>query len=333
MGVEYGYAGERRASLRGFVLGVLFSILTVAAVGGAVYGIALFWVRLGHDQAWVIAAGLGLCSAETTRHAVRWVSEHGAARSVLLERIEEIADTDEIVPLVGLAVLFAFVPTTTTTSVPLSPGAWLGVTAGVGIGLGGTCAMLIAGQRDGSEAWAVLLGAALLGVGIAWRLDISPLTVMFVMGIALSLFSRHSRALRGMLMRTESPVLLPTLLLGGALARFDAPGLGWIIAVALVSRTLIRWVLGYFLGWANGLTSRQRASLGFGMSSTGAVTMLIGLAFGFRFPGPVGNTVLCTAACMTALGELLGPSGLRRALVKSEPPPPPAASEEAVVSP
>lgn len=332
MGVEYGYAGERRASLRGFVLGVVFALSTVAAVGGAVYGIALFWLRLAHEQAWVIAAGLGLCSAETTRHAVRWVSEHGAARTALLERIEEIADTDEIVPLVGLAVLFAFLPTT-TTSVPLSAGAWLGVTAGVGIGLGGTCAMLIAGQRDGSEAWAVLLGAALLGVGIAWRLDISPLTVMFVMGIALSLFSRHSRALRGMLTRTESPVLLPTLLLGGALARFDAPGLGWIIAVALVSRTFIRWVLGYFLGWANGLPGRQRASLGFGMSSTGAVTMLIGLAFGFRLPGPVGNTVLCTAACMTALGELLGPSGLRRALGKSEPPPPPAASEEAVVSP
>jgi hypothetical protein len=60
--------------------------------------------------------------------------------------------------------------------------------------------------------------------------------------------------------------------------------------------------------------------------------MLIGLAFGFRFPGPVGNTVLSAAACMTALGELLGPSGLRRALVHSEPPPPSAATE-VVVSP
>jgi hypothetical protein len=127
-------------------------------------------------------------------------------------------------------------------------------------------------------------------------------------------------------------VLLPTLLLGGALVRFEAPGLGWIVATALLSRTLIRGVRGFVLGWTNGMPLRQRTSLGFGMSSTGAVTMLIGLAFGFRFPGPVGNTVLCTAACMTALGELLGPSGLRRALGRSEPPPA-AVSEKAVVSP
>jgi hypothetical protein len=331
MGVEYGYAGERRASPRGFALGVVFAVLTTAAVGVGVYGAAVLVVHQPHDQAWLIAAGLGLCSAETTRHVVRWVSEHGAARSDLLQRIEEIADTDEIVPLVGLAVLFATLPAANTI-VPLSTGAWLGVTAGLGLGLGVTCAMLVAGQHDGNEAWTVLLGAALLGTGIAWRLDLSPLTVMFVMGISLGLLSRHGRALREMLAKTESPVLLPTLLLGGALVRFEAPGIGWIIATALLSRTFIRGVLGFFLGWTNGLTLRQRTSLGFGMSSTGATTMLIGLAFGFRFPGQIGNTVLCTAACMTALGELLGPSGLRRALGRSEPPPP-AASEEAVVSP
>ena len=333
MGVEYGYAGDKRASLRGFLLGISFALVTTAAVGSAVFAITLYWIRLPFDQAWLISAGLGLCSAETTRHVVRWVGEHGVGESALLSRIEEIADTDEIVPLFGLAVLFASLPTS-STSVQLSFGVWLAVTAALGIGLGTTCAMLIAGQRDGNDSWSVLLGAALLGTGIAWRLDISPLTVMFVMGIVLGLLSRHALTLREMLTKTESPVLLPTLLLGGALVRFEAPGLGWIIASALVARTLIRGLLGYLLGWTNGLTNRQRTLLGFGMSSSGAVTMLVGLAFGFRFPGPVGNTVLSAAACMTALGELLGPSGLRRALVRTEPPPPPsAATDQAVVSP
>lgn len=329
MGAEYGYAGERRASFRGLLLGMLFALVTTFAVGAAVFAVAFHVVRLPHDQAYLIAAGLGLSSAETTRHAVRWVAEHGVGQSALLSRIEEIADTDEIVPLIGLAVLFASLPAS-STSVALPFGAWLAVTAALGIGLGVTSAMLISAQRAGGEAWIVLLGAALLGTGIAWRLDISPLTVMFVMGIVLGLLSRHALALREMLARTESPVLLPTLLLGGALVRFEAPGLGFIIAAALVARTFIRWVLGYFFGWANKLTGRQRTLLGFGMSSSGAVTMLIGLAFGFRFPGPVGNTVLSTAACMTAFGELLGPSGLRRALARSEPPPP---SAEVVVAP
>jgi hypothetical protein len=332
MGVEYGYAGEKRASFRGLALGVLFALITTVAVGAAVFAVAFHVVRLPHDQAFLIAAGIGLASAETTRHVVRWVGEHGVGQSAILSRIEEIADTDEIVPLFGLAILFALLPAN-TASVTLPFGAWLAVTAALGIGLGATCAMLISAQRAGVEAWIVLLGAALLGTGIAWRLDISPLTVMFVMGIVLGLLSRHALALREMLTRTESPVLLPTLLLGGALVRFEAPGLGWIVAGALVMRTCIRWLLGFFFGWANHLGGRQRALLGFGMSSTGAVTMLIGLAFGFRFPGAVGNTVLCTAACMTALGELLGPSGLRRALMRSEPPPPTAANTEVVVAP
>jgi hypothetical protein len=332
MGSEYGYAGNKRASLAGFALGISFALLTTAAVGGAVFAVAMYLVRLPFDQAWIIAAGIGLSSSETTRHVVRWVAEHGAGQSKLLTRIEEIADTDEIVPLLGLAVLFASLPNA-TGNVHFSFGVWLAVTGGLGIVLGATCAMLISSQQP-ADAWSVLLGAALLGTGIAWRLDISPLTVMFVMGIVISLLSRHALALRETLNRTESPVLLPTLLLGGALVRFDAPGLGWLIAAALVTRTIARGMLGYVLGWVSGLDGASRSLLGFGMSSSGAVTMLIGLAFCFRFPGPIGNAVLSTAACMTALGELLGPSGLRRALVRSEPPPPPppAAGEDAVVS-
>lgn len=328
MGVEYGYAGEKRASLHGFALGISFAACTTAVVGCGVYAAAFYLARLSQHDALLVAAGLGLCSAETTRHVIRWVGEHGVQRSELLARIEEIADTDEVVPLLGLAVLFASLPS--SASVQLSFGIWIAVTAGLGLVLGTVCAMLIAGQPDGTDAWAVLLGAALLGTGIAWRLDISPLTVMFVMGIVLGVISRHARALREMLAKTEPPVLLPTLLLGGALVRFEAPGLGWIIPSALVARTLIRLLLGYFLGWSNALTHRQRTLLGLGMSSSGAVTMLIGLAFCFRFPGAIGNTVLSAAACMTAFGEFLGPAGLRRALSKSTPPPS-AATEQATV--
>jgi hypothetical protein len=192
--------------------------------------------------------------------------------------------------------------------------------------------MLISSMSDPADAWSVLLGAALLGTGIAWRLDVSPLTVMFVMGIVLSLVSRHAQELRSMLARTESPVLLPTLLLGGALIRFDLYGVGWLIGAALLARTLVRWLLGYILAWTGSLAGRERGLLGLGMSSTGSVTMLVGMAFAFRFPGSVGDAVLVSAACMTALGEVLGPTGLRRALIPSEPPPP-TAGGEAVTAP
>lgn len=326
IGAEYGYAGERRATWRGFLLGILFALLTTALVGAAVYATAYYVLHLSFDESWLIAAGIGLAAAETTRHAVRWVAEHGVGPSALLSRIEEIADTDEIVPLLGLALLFASLPSP-ATSVPLTLPVWLLVTAGLGLILGVTCSMLISGMREAADAWSLLLGAALLGTGIAHRLGVSPLTVMFLMGITLSLSSRHARELRTTLERTEPPVLLPTLLLGGTLVRFDVPGVGWLIGAALIARTFARSLVGTSLGLAAGLPRRERFMLGLGMSSTGIVTMLIGLAFAFRFPGIVGSAVLGCAACMTAFGEVLGPTGLRRALRASSIPPPPPAAE------
>jgi polyferredoxin len=101
----------------------------------------------------------------------------------------------------------------------------------------------------------------------------------------------------------------------------------WLIGAALIARTFARGLVGTSLGLHAGLPRRERMMLGLGMSSTGVVTMLIGLAFAFRFPGTVGSAVLCCAACMTAFGEVLGPTGLRRALRASSIPPPPPAAE------
>jgi hypothetical protein len=55
-------------------------------------------------------------------------------------------------------------------------------------------------------------------------------------------------------------------------------------------------------------------ALGLGLLCSGALSMTIGLAFALRFPGPIGDTVLATAATLTVLGEFVGPWGLRTAL-------------------
>jgi hypothetical protein len=56
------------------------------------------------------------------------------------------------------------------------------------------------------------------------------------------------------------------------------------------------------------------AGLGMSLMSSGALAMTVGLAFALRFPGPVGDTVLATAAASTLLGEFVGPAALRVAL-------------------
>jgi hypothetical protein len=323
LGAEYGHSGNRRLSPRAFMIGFGTALLSAGLVALPVYAAAVWIVRMHVEDARVIAAGLGLAGCETARHAVRWVVERGATRGPLLTLLEEIADTDQIVPMLGLAFLFAGVPSAQAL-VPISYGGWLAVTLLLGIVLGLTATMLVAGLTAAAEAWTVLFGAVLLGTGIAWRLSISPLTALFVMGISISLGSRHAAELRPLLARTEAAVLLPTLLLAGASLRFDgSTALWWILGVTLVARTLVRGGIGYVLALATSARPAQRLPLGLGLSSTGAVSVLVGLTFAFRFPGAIGNLVLTVAACGAVVGDLLGPAGLRYALV------PPAESIEA----
>jgi hypothetical protein len=320
LGAEYGYAGKRLLSLRAFTIGFVTALLSAMLVALPVYAVALYVAGMPAEQARVVAAGLGLACCETARHAVRWVVERGAPEGRLLTLLEEITDTDEIVPLLGLAFLFAGVPSSLAL-VPISYAGWLGVTLLLGVVLGLTSTLLLSGLSDVAESWGVLLGAALLGTGIAWRLSISPLTALFVMGICVSAGSRHGAALRPLLARTEPAVLLPTLLLCGVLLRFEGgAALWWILAATLLARTLVRGALGYLIALAAHAEPAQRLPLGLGLSCTGAVSVLVGLTFAFRFPGPIGDLVLTVAACSTVLGDVLGPFGLRRALVPSEQP-------------
>jgi hypothetical protein len=53
------------------------------------------------------------------------------------------------------------------------------------------------------------------------------------------------------------------------------------------------------------------------VGETPIVELSIGLAFALRFPGPIGETVVVSAAAATLLGELVAPAGLRAALRRS----------------
>src|SRR5690606_4072977 len=79
IGIDYGYVGERRLTWRGYAFGLTLPTLAMAAVAAVVYWFAQHQLGLGVLEAATMALGLSLVSSETTRHAVRWVTErHGA---------------------------------------------------------------------------------------------------------------------------------------------------------------------------------------------------------------------------------------------------------------
>jgi len=316
VGLDFGYAAERRVRFGSLVLGTLGALGT----GGA--SAAATWLVAGHfhfggsaaDRV-LLAGGIGAACSETARHAVGWVVERHAARGPLADRLNELAHADQLVPLCAVAVLFALAPASRGVSVPVPLRDWPALTVALGLGLGASAALLMRGEPKLEDAWGLLFGVTLIDIGASARLGLSTLTAGFFAGLATSLLSRHGRELRAMVAPTERPVLLPALLLAGARLDFRATGaLPWIAAAAIGARIAAKVVIGWALAAMAPAARKGGFLLGLSLLSSGALSMSIGLAFALRFPGAVGDTVLVVAVLSATVGEFVGPVRLQRSL-------------------
>jgi hypothetical protein len=334
IGADFGFQDGRRASLRGMVSGIALALVTSGAIFAGVHAVGARFATFSPKELQVVSAGIALAACETTRHAVTWVVARHSAEGPLMRFISDVTDSDDVVPILGMAVLF---PLAAPPQVPMSLSwwTWAEITVGLGIVLGGTAAALLRSEPRASEGWGVILGAALLGTGIAWRLGLAPQATTFAIGLSLPALSRHGKELRAMLARTEQPVLLPTLLLAGADVAIDEPyRFAALVAVTLLARAVVRILMAPIFTRLMAAPTAASVLLGVGLMPSGALSIAAGLAFAGRFPGKVGDTILAAAVASALLGELVGPSSLKRALTRageiapveetSEPTPEPA---------
>jgi len=278
---------------------------------------------------------LALVCSETTRHAVRWINERQGAKGPLSDILAEISDADDALPLIGLAVLIA-IGTTPSLNVELALGWRLGGTAVLGAVLGLIAAALLARSLAFGESWAVLIGVALLGIGISMRLGAAALTVLFVAGAVISLVSHRHAELRKLLAPTERPVMLPLLLLGGATLDPGAlsPEMIGLLGVVLGARVVAKVGSGWLIAMFVPAARTSPTITGGALLASGTLAMSIGLYAYVSLEGRHGEAALLAASVATVFGELFGPSALRRALFRAgevernESPPAPAMTED-----
>lgn len=316
VGLDFGRVEGRRVRVRAMVLGVLGALLTGGTVGYAVLRMldAVPVDGLGGNARWVLAAGAGAVTAETTRFGVQWVAARWNVRGPLSALLVEIAASDDLVPIVVVGAIFAFFPDA-GIAVHLPAAAWFGVSVALGAVLGTVTALLLRGA-EGYAVWSALIGTLLLGVGIAERFGLASIFVTFVMGIALAALSPARRVLRRMVGATERAVLFPMLLLAGA--RIDArPILENRKLLAIIALVLLARIVGKLAsGWLFqlGTTTARRAGplLGMVLLSSGPFSISCGLVLAFHFPGPVGDTLLVCAMASAVLGELVSTLALKQ---------------------
>ncbi|MBI3200636.1 MAG: potassium transporter Kef [Myxococcales bacterium] len=312
-GIDYGFVGARRIRVRRLSAAIVLSLGSAVGVAGAFAVYAQTFTSLrGHDLL-IACIGVGAVSCETTRYAVRWVVERYAATGPLSDLVADIADGDDVVPLLAITVAFTLDPTPGLTLALPFWGLSL-ATLGAGALLGALGSALLRVELRVTQTWGIVLGAALFGGGIASRIGSSGLGLCFVLGLALSLLAGRRDELRALVEPSEHSVILPVLVLAGAYVDFDAPAhLGLLIGVVLAARVAVKWTSGALLRLSRG-GRNAGPFLGFGLLPSGALAMAFGLAFALRFPGEVGQTVLIVALSVTLFGELFGPTALLFAL-------------------
>lgn len=315
-GLEYGWVRGRRVTLRhvfeGVALGVLSGTIVAAGVWFALPSIAQF----SYSDRLLLSVGIGAVCAETTRHAVRWVSDRFDTSGPLTDLLSDLSNSDEIVPIGIVALLFAL-RTPARATVHLPPIGWAGATILVGIVLGLVTALLLARDLRVAESWGTILGTSLLAIGLAARLDLAAITAMFACGATIAWTSRHRGDIRSMVVPTERAVLLPALVLAGARIEPASIGrVGLIIPIALVLRFAAKLIIGQLIRAHGAARGAGALLLGIALVSSGGMSVAIGLAMALRFPGRVGDTVLAVAVAVTLAGEISGPA-LRSVLIRA----------------
>jgi len=330
LGLECGVVGTTSAPAPRLAIGIVWTALTAGATACAVYAAAR-WLRVGSESEQLVLAGaLGLVSAETTRHAVRWLGDRQVLTGPLPDLLVDIGAADDAPVMVALAFVFALMSGPYTLfGHALGSAALFALTLGAGVALGTVSAWLLRRAVSPVERWTVLLGAAWLATGLAKSLGLSALAATFALGLTVSALSHDAPRLRTQVGESEGAVLLPALLLAGAhleLPRSEAEVL--LIALAIGTRVLASFLFGCCLSFRFRDRPGVASWLGAGMLSSGTLTTLVGFGLAQRAPADVGRPALVAAVLGTLIGELIGPAALKRAFGRTSAPPPPLASSE-----
>jgi hypothetical protein len=316
LGVSYLRVAERRVPLSRIALAIVLSALVSAAVSATVYFGARYFSPLPRLEIIAFAATAGLVCAETTRHSVRWVVERYQAKGPLADLAADTARASALFPALTLSLVNAWLP-----GAALPAFSVLGrvlVSLALGVVLGFTGALLLGREFRRDESWGILLGTCLLGTGAAARLNLSPLSTTFAMGLTLAIVSRHRLDIKAMIMPTEKPVLLPVVLLAGAYVNVKlSAALLALVAAALLAKVIARMLCGGLLALCSQAARGVGLEFGGSMLSSGALGLAVALAFVVRHPGAVSDAVLLLAALGVLIGEWLGPAALRRALSRA----------------
>lgn len=292
-------AFQGAALLAGATL-VLVSSATVAALVwllGRTDALEIGAVTLALGTAAIPSASRTLAGVIRTMRASGWMSEMLVAVSWLCEVIAVL--------LYGL--LFCLMrPDSVELGRTLTGVEWAVLSLVLGTGLGAVFAALLGNDRDPDRLAVVVIGMGLLLAGAAWFLNLSPLFLGTVAGMALANLSPSRERLLDLTSLLAKP-LLPALGFFAAALWTVPEAAEWaLVAAFLLGRLPARWLGGALVEAASTHPAANTRGMGRGFVSQGALSVGMALGFHQAFPELHGSAVLTAVvigSVLTALRE------------------------------
>jgi len=318
-GSQLGFANRRRVPAAHLLLGIALSLAVFAATALLAWWLVPLLLPLSGNERLLLAIGLGCAGCETARTKAILGAQRLAAGGPLADALANLAGSDDMVPLAGLALLFALSTPAENAAAHAPPLVALGVTLGLGVAAGALAGVLTRVEQRLTERWGILLGTGLMAIGLSAVLGLAAPAALAVMGVTLNLLARDGAALRGMLASTARPVLLPVVALAGAqLDLRDGLALWAVAALVPAMRLAIKLPAIALLRHHLTPPTLPGPWAGLALMACGPITVCVGAVVAVQFPGPIGRLVLAGCLAAIVIGELLGPPALRRELQRAD---------------
>ena len=116
-------------------------------------------------------------------------------------------------------------------SASLSFGVWFGVHLVLGAVLGLVFTLFLMRDFEDEKILTVVIGMVIFTSGVAYYLELSPIFVNFVLGVALANMCRQSGHVLKMLLSVEKPLYIVLFFFAGASLSLDVPIWAWTLAI------------------------------------------------------------------------------------------------------
>jgi Kef-type K+ transport system membrane component KefB len=217
----------------------LAPFLVTAAACGAV--MLAFGASLDDPALWRDLVLLGTAAAMTAPRRFRGFANRTWREGKSVDTL--LGQLDEIVGVVGLLFLTAYLRGATGGTWQLPDTAWLFVSLGLGVALGALFFAMVRVPVSNAEFLAVILGSIAFASGLAGYLGLSPIVICFIAGTLVINFPCDQReSIFRILNHLERPIHVLFLVVAGAVWSVG-DWRGWVLVPLFVAaRTAGKWL-------------------------------------------------------------------------------------------